>query len=99
VVSEPQLTVEYPNPYEATEPIGEYKVVIELCDLLEKLTQFRRHQDWKRAQARVLEAEVDRFFTVELPDGRRGMKDSDAAQFIERVDREFIEEIIRTERS
>jgi hypothetical protein len=57
---------------------------------LEKLWQFRRHPDWKRAERRVRH----KFFTIKFK-GKMCCRDEDVITYLETADQEFIDEIIR----
>jgi hypothetical protein len=67
----------------------------------DKLSQFRRHPDWRRAHHRVCQTRGRQFFTVKLDEGefkgQWAIPDDIAAAFIDAIDQEFIDEIIRTE--
>jgi len=64
---------------------------------LAKVTQFRRHPDWRRAEQRVRRTRRE-FFTVkgegELQ-GRWGIHEKDVVAYFDAIDQEFIDEIIR----
>jgi hypothetical protein len=65
--------------------------------VLQKLDQFRRHPDWRRAMDRVRKTRRE-FFTVMGEgefEGRWGIRDEDVSAYIDAVDQEFIDEIIR----
>jgi hypothetical protein len=85
----------YLREYSIPEPIAEWKINIEFEKLVNKLTQFRRHPDYRRAFDRILSTKREQFLTVELPDGRRGIPETAVETLIDAVDQEFIEEIIR----
>ena len=64
----------------------------DLFSLTQKLSRFRRHPDWKAAFKKVA-----LLFTVDLPDGQRGVHERDITTLFELADEQFFVDIIKRE--
>lgn len=63
-----------------------------------KLSQFRRHPDWKAAEQRVIEKHKHQLFVWSKDHNCWALPDENVNVFIEMVDGEFIDEIIYKEK-
>jgi hypothetical protein len=71
----------------------------EIGMLLAKLSQFRRHPDWNRAHDRVVHSSKYSYLWMTFKDGRRALPNENVVAFFDVIDQEFIDEIIRNERT